>query len=140
VVAKGGGGLDALGRHTVAALLNSANAEVSYDLSPQEVIDAFNNVYPGSKGDYESLKDQFEGLNEQGCPLDNSDGSNSNNPNNGATMMSAPPPKTSASISSSGGGSFGLWELFGLLALGWRALLRARRRSVGALHGLPSRK
>jgi hypothetical protein len=138
VAANGGGGLDALGRHTVAALLNSANTEVSYDLTPQEVIDAFNNLYPGSKEDYESLKDQFEGLNEQGCPLNNSDGSNGNNPNNGATIMSAPPPKTSASTSISGGGSFGLWEIFGLLALGWQALLRARRRSSRVPHGLPS--
>ncbi len=138
VAANGGGGLNALGRHTVAALLNSANTEVSYDLTPQEVIDAFNNLYPGSKDDYESLKDRFEGLNEQGCPLNNSDGSNGNNPNNGATMMSAPPPKSSASISSSGGGSFGLWEIFGLLALGWQALLRARRRSSRVPHGLPS--
>jgi hypothetical protein len=69
-----GGGLIALGRHTVAALLNAASPEVSYDLTPQEVIDAFNDVYPGSKDDYESLKNHLEGFNEQGCPLNNSDG------------------------------------------------------------------
>lgn len=76
VVKKGGGGLDALGRHTVAALLNAANAEVGYDLTAQEVIDAFNAVHPGSKRDYETLKNEFERFNEQGCPLNNSDGSN----------------------------------------------------------------
>ena len=72
--------------------LNSANAEVSYDLSTQEVIDAFNNVYPGSKGNHEILKDQIEGLNEQGCLLDNSDGSNSKKPNSEKelTMASLP--------------------------------------------------
>jgi hypothetical protein len=67
VAAQGGGGLKALGRHTVAALLNAASAGVDYDLTAQEVIDAFNNVFPG--GDYEALKDVFEDFNEQGCPL-----------------------------------------------------------------------
>jgi hypothetical protein len=69
VLKQGGGGLKALGRHTVAALLNASNPDVSYDLTTDEVIDAFNDVYPGSKGDYEELKDVFEGFNEQGCPL-----------------------------------------------------------------------
>ena len=69
VLGQGGGGLNALGRHTVAALLNSATGGVSYDLTTQEVIDAFNAVYPGSNSDYNALKDQFEGFNEQGCPL-----------------------------------------------------------------------
>lgn len=129
-----GGGLTALGRHTVAALLNAANPEVSYDLTPQEVIDAFNAVYPGSQGDYETLKDQLEGFNEQGCPLDNSDGSNNgngqqsggNNPNasgSGAAL------KSTATLDNekSGGGAFGPWAILAFFAVGFRAHLGGRR-------------
>ena len=72
VVSQGGGGLNALGRHTVAALLSSSNPNVDYDVSAAGVIDAFNAVYPGSKADYTALKNEFAGFNEQGCPLDNS--------------------------------------------------------------------
>ena len=64
-----GGGINALARHTVAALLNAASPDVSYDLSVDDVIDEFNDVYPGTKQDYNSLKNYFEGFNEQGCPL-----------------------------------------------------------------------
>jgi hypothetical protein len=67
VLSTGGGGLDALGRHTVAALLNAASSDVSYDLSAADVISAFNSAYPG--GDYETLKNRLLGFNEQGCPL-----------------------------------------------------------------------
>lgn len=76
VVRIRGGGLNALGRHTVAALLNAASAEVSYDLTPAEVIAAFNAAYPGNRASYNALKDDFESFNELGCPLNNSDGSN----------------------------------------------------------------
>ena len=69
VLKQGGGGLKALGRHTVAALLNAASPDVDYDLTPQQVIDMFNDVHPGSKQDYNGLKDEFAGFNEQGCPL-----------------------------------------------------------------------
>jgi len=65
-----GGGLDALGRHAVAALLNSASDGVDYDLTTQEVIDMFNDVYPGMEDEYEALKNIFENYNEQNCPLD----------------------------------------------------------------------
>lgn len=67
VVRMKGGDLNALGRHTVAALLNAANSEVDYGMAPQDVVDAFNAVYPG--GDYESLKNKFANMNERGCPL-----------------------------------------------------------------------
>jgi hypothetical protein len=69
-VLKGGGGdLDALGRQTVAALLNSAHPELSsdYPYTTAQVISMFNAVFPG--GDYEALKDLFEAANT-GCPLD----------------------------------------------------------------------
>ncbi len=69
VLGNGGGGLNALGRHTVAALLNSANSGVSFEDSPAQVVAAFNNVFPGTKGQYNTLKNQFAGLNERLCPL-----------------------------------------------------------------------
>jgi hypothetical protein len=69
VLGNGGGGLNALGRHTVAALLNSASSGVSFELSPADVISAFNGVFPGTKAQYNALKDRFAGLNERLCPL-----------------------------------------------------------------------
>jgi hypothetical protein len=69
VLNLGGGGLNALGRHTAAALLNAAHPEIYYGSTDTEVIDAFNDVYPGSKADYTALKDTFADLNELGCPI-----------------------------------------------------------------------
>jgi len=71
VLKQGGGGLHALGRHTVAALLNASSPNTNYDLSTDDIISTFNNVFPGSKGDYNRQKDIFEDFNEQGCPLGN---------------------------------------------------------------------
>jgi len=70
VLGQGGGGLIALGRHTVAALLNASSADVDYDLMASDVVDMFNDVYPGDQNAYNDLKDVFEGFNEQMCPLD----------------------------------------------------------------------
>lgn len=67
VLGQGGGGINALGRHTVAALLNTANSGVSYDLNTADVISAFNAAYAG--GNFEAQKNTFAGFNEQGCPL-----------------------------------------------------------------------
>lgn len=69
VLGLNGGGLDALGRHTVAALLSAANQAVAYDLSVLTVINGFNAAYPGTKTAYNTQKDVFEGYNEQYCPL-----------------------------------------------------------------------
>lgn len=69
VMETGGGGLYALGRHTVAALLNSASLNVNYNLGISEVITSFNNVYPGTKDAYNGVKDSLEIYNQQGCPL-----------------------------------------------------------------------
>ncbi len=69
VVSRNGGGLNALGRHTVAALLNAASAGVSYDEALADVIGQFNHVPPGTKSAYNQLKNSFEAYNEQGCPL-----------------------------------------------------------------------
>lgn len=70
VLNLGGGGLDALGRHTVAALLNAASSGVDYDLSVAEVISAFNTAYAsGSASAITSQKDLLDMLNNLGCPL-----------------------------------------------------------------------
>lgn len=63
---EGGGDVDALLRHAVAALLNSANPDVEFGLTTGQVIEATNEAL--ASGDYESTKDMFEGLNEQEAP------------------------------------------------------------------------
>ncbi|MGH7504738.1 MAG: hypothetical protein ACRELX_03770, partial [Longimicrobiales bacterium] len=67
VAAQGGGHLKALGRHTVAALLSAASAGVSYDLTVADVITKFNAAF--ASGDYKATHKEFEGFNEQDCPL-----------------------------------------------------------------------
>ena len=67
VLKQGGGGLKALGRHTVAALLNASSGDVNYGMSPAGVIEAFNAAY--ASGSYAMLKGKFEYDNEMGCPL-----------------------------------------------------------------------
>ena len=72
VLSQGGGGLNALGRHTVSALLNASSlGAANFGMTPQGVIDAFNAVYPG--GDYETLKNKFESMSDAYpgvvCPL-----------------------------------------------------------------------
>ena len=59
--------MDALGRHTVAALLNAASSGVSFGMTPAQVIAAFNAAFPGA--DYEPQKNIFAAANERGCPL-----------------------------------------------------------------------
>ncbi len=67
VLGANGGGLNALGRHSVAALLNAASAGVESGMTSAEVIAAFNAAY--ASGNYEAQKNVFEQMNEQGCPL-----------------------------------------------------------------------
>ena len=66
VASQGGGDLEALGRHAVAALLNSTFSEIDYDLSTAEVLDATKYAIDNDSG-IEDLKDVFEEFNEQGC-------------------------------------------------------------------------
>jgi len=68
VLSQGGGGLAALGRQVVAAMLNAET--VAYELDPALVLALFDSLYPATNAQYEALKDYFESLNEQGCPLD----------------------------------------------------------------------
>lgn len=70
VVWARGGGINALGRSAVAALLNAAASSVNYDLSVQDVIDDFNAAFAsGNRRTIEQQKDVFDFLNNQGCPL-----------------------------------------------------------------------
>jgi hypothetical protein len=70
VLRLNGGGLNALGRHAVAALLSAASADVDYDLTVEEVISAFNAAYAsGDAAMISSQKNVFDMLNNLGCPL-----------------------------------------------------------------------
>lgn len=66
VLEQGGGGEKALGRHAVAALLNSASS-VDYLYSTADVIAAVQQAY--ASGDFNGVKDLLAGENEMGCPL-----------------------------------------------------------------------
>jgi len=74
-----GGGLGALIRHSVAALLNSQST-INYPLTSEQVVTSFYESY--SSGDYEELKDTLTELNENGCPFANG-GQNGPPVNNG---------------------------------------------------------
>ncbi len=62
-----GGQENALARHAVAALLNSATGGVDYEYSTAEVIAIVQDAY--ASGDYETAKDLLAAENEMGCPL-----------------------------------------------------------------------
>lgn len=65
----GGGGKNALARHAVAALLNSASGGVDYPMSTADVIAQVRAAF--ASGDFESVKNPLETLNEKGCRLAN---------------------------------------------------------------------
>ncbi len=67
----GSGGKNALARHAVAGLLNSATSEVDYGMSTADVIAAVQAAF--ASGDFETVKNPLESLNEKGCPLANDD-------------------------------------------------------------------
>jgi hypothetical protein len=63
-----GGGINALARHAVAALLNADNPGVEFAFTTSEVIALFQAAF--DSGDLESTKEMLEEANEAGCPLD----------------------------------------------------------------------
>jgi len=65
-VRLGGGGANALSRHSVAALLN-ATSGINFAYTEAEVIAIVQDAY--ATGEYEDAKDQLEDANESGCPL-----------------------------------------------------------------------
>jgi hypothetical protein len=62
-----GGGVKALARHAAAALLNSASDGVDYGLTTAQVIAAVQAAV--ASGDYESVKNTLDALNNGGCTL-----------------------------------------------------------------------
>ena len=69
-----GGGVNALARQAVAALLNAASPDVAYNLTTGDVILLFQAAVDSpDPSAIETQKDNFETLNELGCPL-NGDG------------------------------------------------------------------
>ena len=66
---QGGGGTRALGRHSVAALLNAAAfGNPAFPFTPAQVVSATDLALQGqSPVEIESLKNQFEGANNTGC-------------------------------------------------------------------------
>jgi hypothetical protein len=62
----GGGGLNALLRQAVAALLNASSPDVDYPLTEAEVIAMTNHAI--ASGDYESVKDLFDEANNLTSP------------------------------------------------------------------------
>ncbi len=63
----GGGGQKALGRHSVAALLNTANDDVSFAFTPGQVIALVQDAW--ATGDFNGAKNELAAENEQGCDL-----------------------------------------------------------------------
>lgn len=62
-----GGGLEALARAAVAALLNAAHPAVAYPLTVAQVISMFQDAF--DSGDFETTALEFDELNNLGCPL-----------------------------------------------------------------------
>jgi hypothetical protein len=63
-----GGGINALARHAVAALLNAAHPDINYPADVAYVIAATQAAI--DSGDYEAQKDEFEMWNELGGGID----------------------------------------------------------------------
>ena len=64
-----GGGANALARHAVAGLLAATHPDVDYALSSSDIISAVQAA--AASGNYETLKNQLDAYNNQGCPLAN---------------------------------------------------------------------
>ncbi len=64
---QGGGGLNALMRQAVAALLNAENSDVDYPLTSAQVIDMVNDAVASGDAAIESLKDTLDGFNNLGA-------------------------------------------------------------------------
>ncbi len=64
---SGGGGINALARHAVAALLNASSSDVDSDLTTAEVIDIVQDAV--ASGDFETAKNLLAASNESVCPL-----------------------------------------------------------------------
>ena len=67
---QGGGQLDALTRHAIAAVLSAAHPGVDYPLTVAEIVDMVNAAYLSNDADVvEDTKDVLAGFNEAGCSI-----------------------------------------------------------------------
>ncbi len=69
VLTGGGGPLNSLGRQTVAALLNAESGALDSDLTTPQVIEMFNQAFPGTSAEYSALAETLRAFNEQACGL-----------------------------------------------------------------------
>jgi hypothetical protein len=66
-----GGGINALARHAVAALLNACSECVNYSIpTPGAVIDAVHDAIESGDAAIDALHNELAGYNEAGCPID----------------------------------------------------------------------
>jgi hypothetical protein len=67
---EGGGGVDALTRHAIAAVLNAAHPDVGSPLTVAAIVEAVNAAFASEDAaQIEDLKDMLAGFNEAGCPI-----------------------------------------------------------------------
>jgi hypothetical protein len=66
----GGGGINALLRHSVAAVLNAANSNVDYPLTTSQTISGVQAAVAGGDTAVEQFKNQLDGYNNYGANLD----------------------------------------------------------------------
>jgi hypothetical protein len=70
VLKQGGGGANALGRLSVAALLAAANPDVAFPMTSTDVINQTKAaLLSGDKDTIESLKDELDAFANLGCPI-----------------------------------------------------------------------
>ena len=65
---QGGGQLDALTRHAIAAVLSAAHPDIDYPLTVDEIVDMVNDAYLGLT-DVEDLKNDLDTFNNLGCDI-----------------------------------------------------------------------
>lgn len=63
----GGGGINALLRHSVAAVLNAANTDVDYAMTTSQIVSAVQAAVAGGTGAIEQLKNQLDTYNNAGA-------------------------------------------------------------------------
>ncbi|MHC4792196.1 MAG: hypothetical protein ACYS8Y_12335, partial [Planctomycetota bacterium] len=65
-----GGGINALARHAVAALLNISSSCVPYPIDEATLISAVQNAIAAGEEAIDTLHTELEGYNEEGCSVD----------------------------------------------------------------------
>jgi hypothetical protein len=67
---EGGGGVDALTRHAIAAVLAAAHPDVDYPLTVEQIQNMVNAAFAsGDAATIEALKNVLDGFNNAGCPI-----------------------------------------------------------------------